>query len=297
MTLSLSSHQAKYGPAQSLDRHLASTPSSAEETALSEALKLIFNLMHHAESLAFQFTSILPTMLKLLDGRQPALNATPTASTIHLINVLLNFDLVPSVFFPSKDPSQHVLPLLNILETNVKTTPVQELDVVASPIFTLLRRVLDIAPVSVKSVMQQRLLPTAEDRHKPLGQSETLPSRLLRLSISGFTPILRDCVPHLLFELSDRDAEKFVRNVGYGYASGFLTNNKIPAPRLDKQEHKDGNDDINFVTGQFIKDQPQGQQESMTEEEKMREAERLFVLFERQVSLRAFTYQELIRNN
>ena len=130
----------------------------------------------------------------------------------------------------------------------------------------------------MKGFLQQCLLPQDDERSKPLGQSDTLSGKVLRLSTSGHTPYLREIIPQLLFELSGKDPETFVKNVGYGYASGFLANHKLQAP-----EHKSAKDadDINFVTGQYLQNEPKSEEAPMTEEEKMREAERLFVLFER----------------
>ncbi|KAI9724167.1 MAG: hypothetical protein M1828_003912 [Chrysothrix sp. TS-e1954] len=266
---------------RSLDRHASSSSSDSEEMALSEALKLTYNLLHNSQALAARFTDLLPKLLTLLVRLSTPGDISPNASIRHLINVLMISDLAPPSLFPPANPNEYVDPLIDALEGMVKATPEQELDAVASPVSTLLRRILEIAPVAVKQSMQLRLLPTATDRHKPLGRSATLSSRLLRLSVSGFTPLLRDSIPHLLFELSDSNAEQFVNNVGYGYASGFLTNNNIPAPAPHKETNSGDGDDVNFITGQYLRDQPQDHQNPMTDDEKMREAERLFVLFER----------------
>ena len=77
-------------------------------------------------------------------------------------------------------------------------------------------------------------------------------------------------------------------NVGYGYASGYLQNRRIPfsVPGGQTQDSAAGSQssmrsDVNPVTGQFFASEPKTEGPPMTDDEKEREAERLFVLFER----------------
>jgi hypothetical protein len=146
--------------------------------------------------------------------------------------------------------------------------------------------------------MQTLLLPSNEERAQPLGRAETLAAYLLRLSTSPVAPNLRESISSLMFELSDKDATSFVRNVGYGFASGFLMTHDLPMPANategwstgesgekmedigEKVTNVDGKE-INPVTGQRRDMEPVDQGPEMTDEEKEREAERLFVLFER----------------
>ncbi len=146
--------------------------------------------------------------------------------------------------------------------------------------------------------MQTLLLPSNEERAQPLGRAETLAAYLLRLSTSPVAPNLRESISSLMFELSDKDASSFVRNVGYGFASGFLITHDLPMPANaaegwstvesgekledigEKVTNVDGRE-INPVTGQRRDMEPVDQGPEMTDEEKEREAERLFVLFER----------------
>ncbi|KAI8076792.1 guanine nucleotide exchange factor, partial [Halteromyces radiatus] len=82
-------------------------------------------------------------------------------------------------------------------------------------------------------------------------------------------------------------ATRFTQKVGYGNAIGFLVNKGIAME--PPQEHQTGEDDdnenniINPITGQYVSaEQDEGPSlADMTDEEKEREAERLFVLFER----------------
>ena len=178
----------------------------------------------------------------------------------------------------------------------------EQLEQLATPLVSLIRRIYDFAPEAIKTYMRSRLLPSNEERNEPLGKSDTVSAFLLRLSTSPVAPNLRETISNLLFELSGRDATSFVRNVGYGFASGFLMTHDMPVPENameawsteagEKGEVKGEVEDpgekitnvdgveINPVTGQR-RDMEGGLEVDMTEEEKEREAERLFVLFER----------------
>ena len=215
-----------------------------------------------------------------------------------LINALLNLDLpgeectdddgkktAPLFFAPN--PSCHTRRLISILEAGIRSDKdVERLEIVATPVISVLRRVNAIAPPAVKKLMQDELLPSNEERTQPLGKSDTLPSRLLRLTTSPAAPQLKEAISSLLFELSDNDALTFTRNVGYGYAAGFLMTHNIPVPENalnalgNKVTSVDGQE-INPITGQRRDMEPEYNGPEMTDEEKEREAEKLFVLFER----------------
>ena len=112
----------------------------------------------------------------------------------------------------------------------------------------------------------------------------------------------------MMFELSGKDAGKFVENVGYGFASGFLISNNIQMPESALDAHataaggrgdgEEGGGDgaqrreriaINPITGQRRDAEDLDTGPEMTMEEKEREAERMFVLFERYVVLLVLT--------
>jgi hypothetical protein len=101
----------------------------------------------------------------------------------------------------------------------------------------------------------------------------------------------------MYFDLSGKDAVRFIENVGYGYASGFLFENNISIPEGAVQgsgagggaggrsgeggSSSAGRREVNPITGQFLDEERFPELPEMTMEEKEREAERLFVLFER----------------
>jgi len=123
-------------------------------------------------------------------------------------------------------------------------------------------------------------------------------------------PHLRNSVSELLFALCDQDgkfikfmlklypichfwptyslpntlniANLFIRHVGYGNAAGFLMSKNILIPPSSASSSNTTHSDkpINPITGQYYDDEFPSLS-NMTDEEKEREAEKLFILFER----------------
>ena len=191
------------------------------------------------------------------------------------------------MMFPSTEPTHHTQRLIELFDTSVRASVEENLEKSVIPLLTLIRRVHEIAPEEVQAYMRTKLLPSDVERDQPLGTSDSLASRLLKLSTMPVAPQLRDGVSSLLFELSEKDAATFIRNVGYGYAAGYLMTHKIPLPAGSRDgdvgarmTNVDGQD-INPITGQRRDMEPPDPGLEMTDEEKEREAERLFVLFER----------------
>ena len=262
--------------------------------ALSETLKLLFNISHFNPKLAEHFSKSLPHIFKILVRRDlPRPTLDPPVN--YLINALLNLDLEDAkgqqqtslgqnAVFPDFDQKCNAERLISILDQAIIAYPESELDNTIAPVLTLIRRIYEIAPDNVKKAMEALILPTPDERDKPIGKSSTLPSRLLNLTTSALTPNLRGSISAMMFELSGKDAATFVHNVGYGFASGFLMSNKIPMPEeIIKANANNAAEGIpvNPITGQRLDKEEHVPEEPMTEEEKEREAERLFVLFER----------------
>ncbi|KAK4549442.1 hypothetical protein LTR36_006439 [Oleoguttula mirabilis] len=279
-----------------------STTSPMEDMAMTETLKLMFNMTYYYPDMVSRFTpSIEPLVNLVLHHPLPSPPLQPPIS--YILNALLNMDLKSaekktpmgreaksSPLFPYANPEQVVDRLISIFDNAIRNQPEKDLDQAAAPLCTLLRRAYELASPQIKSWMRWILLPRDKDRDKPLGHGETVSARLLRLSCSSNLPTLRENVSSLLFELSDKDANKFVKNIGYGFASGFLmshniqiSSNAAEASSIASEGDTEGGADINPVTGQRLSAEGKGKLESeeMTEEEKEREAEKLFVLFER----------------
>lgn len=266
--------------------------------ALSETLKLLFNITHFHPDLAEHFSKSIPDIFKILVRR--GIHKEPLSAPInYLINALLNLDLEDTkeqqlkclgqnAVFPMFDQKCNAEHLIKILDAAIIAYPESELDSTIAPLLTLIRRIYEIAPPSVRKAMEKLILPTPEERDRPIGKSDSLSSRLLNLSTSALTPNLRGSISAMMFEVSSKDASTFVQNVGYGFASGFLMSNNIPMPEEAVKANASSSDQsipVNPITGQRLDREEQRQEEPMTQEEKEREAERLFVLFERYVSV------------
>lgn len=265
--------------------------------ALSETLKLVFNITHFHPDLSQHFTDSIPNIFTILLRRNPP--AKPLDAPVSfLINALLNLvreegtgnstqphdPVLHSAVFPTTDPPSNAIHLTTILESAIRTYPASELDTTISPLLTLLRRIYELAPTDVQTVLESKMLPSDIDRSQPLGKSSSLPSQLLNLSTSAQTPALRDSIAAFMFELSSKDPAKYVQNVGYGYASGFLLSKNIPMPEGAIRDAGEGGSSgvpVNPITGQRLDREEEVNMPEMTLEEKEREAERLFVLFER----------------
>lgn len=278
-----------------------SVDSPMQDMAMVETLKLMFNVTYYYPHLVAKFTpAVEPLINILLHHPLPSPPLHPPIT--YLLNALLNLDLSSSEkktpmgrearsspLFPYSNPESVVDRLACVLDEAIRKQQEKELDQAAAPLVTLMRRLYELATPQMKSWMRWLLLPKSRDRDKPLGQGETLSARLLRLSCSPNLPTLRENISGLLFELSDKDANKFVKNIGYGFASGFLMSHNIEIPANALEASSTGSNDtevdadVNPITGQRLaaEDRDGPRAPEMTEEEKEREAERLFVLFER----------------
>ncbi|KPM43346.1 hypothetical protein AK830_g3184 [Neonectria ditissima] len=280
-----------------LNRHVKQLSSKAkvepmQDMALVETLKLLFNITHYCSDAEHikAFNPAVPHMVTLLWKQKisPAKPLDPPFGP--LINAMLNLDVVSgtsqAALHPKSDPNLVVTRLIEILDPAMKVYADDELDPVVTPLVNVIRIIHQQAPEETKKHVRNLLLPTAEDREKKLGEGTTLSARLLKNSTNPVAPAFREAISHLLFDMSDRDASTFVENVGYGFASGFLFQNNLPIPASASEAFSTRNPSgdqkaINPITGQFVDAEKPVDVPEMTEEEKEREAERLFVLFER----------------
>ncbi|KAF9878645.1 guanine nucleotide exchange factor synembryn [Colletotrichum karsti] len=258
-----------------------------EDMAMNEILRLLFNLTKFCPSEAPAFAGGIPHIIALL-WKQDFSRSKPLDPPFNsLINALLNLKLddegVRPFLYPKDEPKKVAERLIQLLDASLQVYPDSELEVLVTPVIGVLLPLHEGAPDEVKTYIRASLLPREEDREEVLGRGTSLPSRLLHNSTNPMTPSLRDAISHLLFDMSDRDASKFVENVGYGHASGFLFQNNIPMPAnaAGGSGAGDAQRPVNPITGQFVDMEKDVELPEMTEEEKEREAERLFVLFER----------------
>ncbi|KAI1314272.1 guanine nucleotide exchange factor [Xylaria venustula] len=260
-----------------------------QNMALTETLKLLFNITHHCKEKSSSFTQAIPHVVTILCKGSFQVDRPLDSPIGPLVNTFLNLDLdakeVQSSLFPKANPTILSDRLINLLEQSTTKYQDDEFDSALTPLLGVIRAVHSRAPSGVQLSIRQRLLPTEADREEVLGRGTSLPSWLLKNSTNAVAPGFRGILSHLLFDLSDQDASKFVGNVGFGIASGFLYNQNISIPQNASEAFSNDTGSssraINPVTGQFLNSERHSDTPQMTEDEKEREAERLFVLFER----------------
>lgn len=279
-----------------MTRHAKQFPKSGrkdlpqiDELALTDTLKLVFNVAKLYPSLADSFTPLIPHIFKIISRIE--IPAKPLDGLIgYLVNALSTLDLEEkpgkfesSPLFPKFNQNCNVDKLINILDAAVRVYTPEDLEPRAVPLLHLLITIHESAPEGPRKYMKWLLLPEDNDRSAPIGRSDSLSSKLLNLSTSPSVH-LKTTISELMFVLSDKDAESLTKNIGYGFAAGFLSSRGIQIPQ-DAQEAFSTTTDagINPITGQRFDAEPQDSGPPMTQEEREREAERLFVLFERHV--------------
>lgn len=143
------------------------------------------------------------------------------------------------------------------------------------------RKVFKYSTKEIETLLISQLLPQNIDRKNILGRSDTLSSKALR-AMTVPMPLIRESISWLLYELNYSDATRFINSIGFGYASGFLVSHGIPFTSPDSKDFN-APDDINPITGQRLEAERMAHAHfpEMTEEEKERDAERLFVMFQR----------------
>ncbi|KAJ3274996.1 hypothetical protein HDV01_001502 [Terramyces sp. JEL0728] len=212
---------------------------------------------------------------------------------IHAINALMNFPAKPlkSIWLPSNSLSMVEL-LVKILHSSVKSLSPDNnpdfcedtafggpADQAIIPLLILLKKLAGID--EAKQYLLGKIMPKNLDRTKPLTKGTFLPNCLIRCLTAVHLLNTRDFICELMITLCDNDSDQFVGYVGYGNAAGFLYNKGIPSKysksNLSEEEH-DSN--IDPITGTIKQDKPDPW-DGMTDEEKERESERLFVLFDR----------------
>ncbi|KAJ6104578.1 hypothetical protein N7523_010898 [Penicillium sp. IBT 18751x] len=279
-----------------LARHAKQFPKSGrqplsqmDELALIDTLKLIFNVSKIYPDLAVAFSPSIPHVLKIINRMD--IPTKPLEGLVsYLVNSLSVLDLEEkkskvfesSPLFPKFNQNCNVDKLINILDQAVSVYSPEQLEEKAVPLLHSLIVVHEVAPDGPRKYMQWLLLPEDSDRSLPIGQSDTLSSRLLKLSTSPY-PKLKTGISELMFVLSGKDAENLTRRIGYGFAAGFLASRGMEIPQSAGEAYAENGGDasVNPITGQRWASEPQDNGPPMTMEEKEREAERLFVLFER----------------
>jgi hypothetical protein len=154
------------------------------------------------------------------------------------------------------------------------------LDDILSPLVVLTTR-LALADDEAKLRIRELLLPADLDRTRALESRGDLLGRCLRLLASIHHARLKDVVGEMLYAICDSDATTLSAQVGYGNVAGFLFNKGVlsaPTQPSSATLVTPSGAPINPITG-TIQEPPVAS--DMTDEEKEREAEKLFILFDR----------------
>ncbi|KAL4784833.1 guanine nucleotide exchange factor [Aspergillus varians] len=262
-----------------------------DELAFIDTLKLVFNVSKLFQNLASTFSPSIPYIFKIISRIDIPLK--PLDGLLGtLLNCLSTLDLENkkgrpyegNPLFPTFNQNCNVDKLINILDQAVSAYDPSELKTKAIPLLHTLITIHELAPDGPRKYMQWLLLPDDNDRSRPIGQSDTLSSKLLKLSTMP-DPNLKVAISELMFILSGKNVESLTRNIGYGFAAGLLASRGIDIPKSAGEAfatNSEGLDPaINPITGQRWDAEKVDTGPPMTREEKEREAERLFVLFER----------------
>lgn len=286
--------------AQQILRHSKQFPKSGrkplpqiDELAFIDTLKLVFNVSKLFEDLAPTFSPSIPYIFKIISRIDIPLK--PLDGLLGtLLNCLSTLDLEnkkersyeSNPLFPTFNQNCNVDKLINILDQAVSAYDPLELETKAIPLLHTLVTIHELAPDGPRKYMQWLLLPDDNDRNRPIGQSDTLSSKLLKLSTMPYRN-LKIAISELMFVLSGKNAESLTKNIGYGFAAGLLASRGMDIPKSAGEAfstNPEGLDpEVNPITGQRWDKEKEDTGPPMTQEEKEREAERLFVLFERQV--------------
>ncbi|GAA5851445.1 hypothetical protein JCM8547_001097 [Rhodosporidiobolus lusitaniae] len=158
-----------------------------------------------------------------------------------------------------------------------------KIEEILGPVMLLLRKLSMLGEAQFN--FRRTLFPANLDRTLPLDHHASLTGHLLRLLSSVMLPTTSYGVGEFIYNLCDRDPHNLVRTIGYGPAAGFLQNRgELPPPpaSMEEEDAKEGEKrrTVNPITGAFERDDEETGT-PMTEEEKEREAERLYTLFDR----------------
>ncbi|KAG1729071.1 guanine nucleotide exchange factor [Suillus paluster] len=156
------------------------------------------------------------------------------------------------------------------------------LDEVVCPLVLLITRFC-LGDDDAKTRLRQWLVPENLDRTNPLEKRADLLGRCLRLLASVYHSRLKDATGEMLYAMCDSNATTLAGYFGYGNVAGFLFHKGVvSAPPVSAASSGPPTTasglPINPITGTV---EHPSETIDMTDEEKEREAEKLFVLFDR----------------
>lgn len=247
-----------------------------QDMALAETSKLLYVVSHLCPDRVSALSAAVPHLVYIL-LKQPIPEPKPLDGSFKaLVSAFTDLDFgaekSKAALYPKGELSKVADKLIDILNRAVRSYADADLDEFVAPSVKVMRKVYTNAPDSVKKHMRGLLLPTVEDRVDELGTRDTLPGKLLKHLTSRASPVFRVDISDLFLEMSDRDANKYVENVGYGFAGGLFLQKSMPIPASATEA---------FSGGTGGSQEPQ----ELTQEEKDRQTEQLFELFDQWVEL------------
>ncbi|KAG5463398.1 MAG: guanine nucleotide exchange factor, partial [Olpidium bornovanus] len=253
-----------------------------------------------ANAQACRISSFLNPAIRVLTQYptpQPLPLVPPVSSALHM---LLNFPVgaYSEIWFPNgnlglvhrlvgmlRDSLECLLPIGNEAEPQAENPDVhgkEDTDNVLPPLAIVLTKIA-AEHKEAREVLKKECLPGESDRALPVDKGRSLSARLIRLLTCIRFPKLKETVGTLFFSICEENAAEFVKEIGFGNGAGFLVMNNIPFPHPDSLSSSSPERPYDVVTGEYIDAAKRANAElaAMTDEEKEREAEKLFVLFER----------------
>ncbi|KAF7340264.1 hypothetical protein MVEN_01945300 [Mycena venus] len=252
--------------------------------------------------------SIVPPLLRVFRAllpTSPSPIVAPLTNAIHTLiwipvslfptdTILQTHSLLENAFlhyFPDAlDPDDPSVRELAMSEAGPgSATDSSPLDLQLGPLVALIARQC-VADETARTRTRDWLCPADLDRSAAAGSLESRPDmlgRCLRLLGSVYHPQLKSTVGQMLFAMCNSDAATMSTLLGYGNVAGFLFSMNImsappaPAPSATTPAAVSAAaaENINPITGTAQEARPPDPE--MSSEEKEREMEKLFVLFDR----------------
>ncbi|KAK9466891.1 guanine nucleotide exchange factor [Lipomyces arxii] len=249
--------------------------SDSSNAAIKETCKLFFNILLHTtiSDECELVVSLLVDLVRRLPHKFDLVS--------NILACLLKLPVVDGIYFPSTSPTSFLEITFNILEQVMTSLPYTD-DSISLLLLLILTLLDKTNSESAITFVKSKVIPSDSERDRPLGQSASLAAKLLQATSDPALSKSKDVIFQLLWHLSEQDVRKFVHNIGLGYAIGFLMTNNVPIPDdlTGGSVQSPSMTQINPITGQRLDAEDLPSLEDMTDEEKEREAERLFVLFE-----------------
>ncbi|RKP24995.1 guanine nucleotide exchange factor synembryn-domain-containing protein, partial [Syncephalis pseudoplumigaleata] len=261
------------------------SPSRSDDIGEEERKRLIAECVQR--KVALKFESILLTWRPLTNGNP----LVPPYS--HAVHALLHFPVVApfkSTWFPGHASRPYAIVEQLIYITNLTLSErnldgganERQIDEGLLPLLTLLVA-LARGDEEAKLRLRTAFIPDIIDRSQPVHQGDTLSARIIRAMTAPFLTRSRNMVSEFLYILHDENPDALVERVGFGNVAGFFVMRGIQFKPPSQSSMVDAatGQAVNPITGQRVDAQPSTSAAEMTQEEKEREAERLFVLFDR----------------